>query len=627
MSADQTSSPRPLGSLYAALKTGQLSRRHFVESAMALGMTAAGAAMIVNTTPIAAAAQDASPEASPAAAGVAPAAGTEGQTRGAGGELKLLLWQAPSHLSPHAATGDKDNLAAQPVLEPLMNYAPDASFLPRLITEVPSAANGLLSADSKTVTFKLLPGIVWSDGEPFTSKDIVFTWKWITTADNGSVNVDVWGPIASIDTPDDTTAVVTFKNPTPLWFAPFTSSGTGAIYPQHLLDGKGASAMDAFRLKPIGTGTYVVESFSPNDQAVYVANEKYREPNKPFFSKVVLKGGGDAASAARAVVQTGEYDFAWNTQIEPEILRSMESDDSPGKFVVYHSVGAERIQLNFSDPDTEVDGQRSHVGTPNPRLSDPAVRQAIATAINRDQIASQLYFADYGESAGNSITTGIPALESKTTTWEYNPDKANQLLDDAGWVKDGDTRKKDGVELKVTYATTINQLRQKEQAIGKKNLNEIGIGVDLLQFDASIYFDSSPGNDQNSNHMYYDMNMHINSCESIYPLKLMQYWYAGKDNSNIAQKENNWNKTNSYRYVNPDYDAAYDAASTEIDPEKLNALLVEMNDIIILDHATIPLVNGGSKFSTARGLTEENIAAGPFEFLFWNLDNWNGTRP
>lgn len=121
MSADQTSSPRPLGSLHAALKTGQLSRRHFVESAMALGMTAAGAAMIVNTTPIAAAAQDASPEASPAAASVVPAAGTEGQTRGAGGELKILLWQAPSHLSPHAATGDKDNLAAQPVLEPLMN--------------------------------------------------------------------------------------------------------------------------------------------------------------------------------------------------------------------------------------------------------------------------------------------------------------------------------------------------------------------------------------------------------------------------------------------------------------------------------------------------------------------------
>lgn len=592
---------------------------------MALGMSAAGAAAIVNTTSVAA--QNASPAASAAEASTPPAVGTEGQTLGAGGELRVLLWQAPTHLSPHVSTGDKDNLAAQPVLEPLMNYGSDSVILARLVTEVPSTENGLISADSRVVTFKLLPGVTWSDGTPFTANDIVFTWQWITNAENTSTNIDVWSPIESIEATDDSTAVVTFKNPTPLWFAPFTGTGSGAIYPKHLLDGQGVEAMDTFRLMPIGTGPYVVESFSPNDQVIYVANENFRDPNKPFFSKVILKGGGDAASAARAVIQTGEYDFAWNTQIEPEILQSLESDDSPGKFVVYHSVGAERLHLNFSDPNTEVDGQRSEVNTPNPRLADPAVREAMALAVNRDQIASELYFADYGEAAGNSITTGIPALESTNTTWEYNPEKAKQLLDDAGWVMDGDTRSKDGVELKITYMTTVNQLRQKEQAVVKKNLEEVGIGVELQQVDGGIYFDSSPGNDQNVNHMYHDMDMHINGCESIYPLKLMQYWYAGKDNANVAQKANNWSTTNTYRYVNPDYDAVYEQAMVEVDPEKLNALLIQMNDIIINDHATIPLVNGGSKFSMARWLTEDNIAAGPFEFLFWNLSNWTGTRP
>lgn len=626
MAADQTPSTGPFGSLYAAFKTGQISRRRFVESTMALGMAAAGAAFLAQGV----SAADATPGASPASSttAVAPSAGTEGQKRGAGGELKLLQWQAPSQLSIQNANGDKDILAGQIVLEPLIHYSAESTLIPNLITEVPSFENGLLSKDSTQVTFKLIPGVTWSDGQPFTAVDVAFTWKWIMTDANAAVNTGLWSPITKIDVKDATTAVVTFNAPTPLWFVPFSSSGAGAIYPKHILDGTGSKAMDAFRLKPVGTGPFVVDSFSPNDTAVYIANEKYRAPNKPFFSKVTLKGGGDAASAARAVIQTGEFDFAWNTQIEPEILKSMQSDNSPGKFVVYHSVGAERIHFNFSDPDKEVDGQRSHIGTPNPRLGDPAVRQAVATAIDRDQIASQLYFAEYGETAGNSITTGIPALASKTTTtsWEFNPDKAKKILDDAGWKQDGDTRKKDGVELKLSYATTVNQLRQKEQAIVKKNLGEIGIGVELLQIDAGIFFDSSAGNDQNTNHMYYDMNMNINSCESIYPLKLMQYWYAGKDNANVAQKENNWNKTNAFRYVNADYDAAYDQASTEVDPEKLNALLIQMNDILINDHAVVPLVDVGSKYAVARWLTEDNIAAGPFEFLFWNLENWNGTR-
>ena len=624
MSSDLAPATRPFGALVNALRTGQISRRRFVESAAALGLSVAIADRV--------AAQDASPAATPGAspaasgASVAPSAGTEGQTRGAGGELKLLQWQAPSQMSAHTSTGDKDWLAAQPVTEPLMHYSPDGSLIPCLITEVPSVENGLLSADSKSVTFKLLPDVTWSDGEPLTAEDVKFTWEWVTDTANASTNQGLFEPIDSIEVVDDLTAKVTFKTPTPIWFVPFTSSTAGTVYPAHVLKDGGEEAHNAFRLKPIGTGPYVVESFSPNDQAVYVPNEKYREPNKPYYSKITLKGGGDAASAARAVIQTGEYDFAWYTQIEPEILKSLESDDSPGQFHVYHGVYAERLHLNFSDPNTEVNGQRSEMHTPNPRLSDPAVRAAMATAIDRDLIAGQLFFGDRGESASNSVISGIPTIVSKTTTWEYNPDKANQLLDEAGWVKDGDTRKKDGVELKVTYATTINQVRQKIQAIVKKNLNEVGIGVELLQIDGSIYFDTAAGNDQNTGHMYYDFNMHQMGAGSPLPVSLMRNWYAGPDGSNIAQKDNSWSKDNSFRYQNPEYDAVFEQALDEVDAEKLRGLLVQMNDILINDHAVIPLVDVGEKYASARWLNDGNIGAGPFELLYWNIANWNGDR-
>lgn len=635
MSRDTTSVPTgPVQSLYSQFKAGAISRRRFVEATIGLGVSATTAAFLAQG----AAAQDAtavaSPEASaaasPAAAmqtAVAPSAGTEGQTRGGGGELKLLQWQAPSQMSIHTTTGDKDVLAGQLVLEPLMHYSADSLLIPTLLAEIPSQANGGINADSSVVTFKLLPGVTWSDGEPFTSADVQFTWQWIMAEENASTSSGLWSTIKAIDTPDETTAVVTFNDPTPIWFVPFTSSAAGAIYPKHVLDGKGADGNAAFGLKPIGTGPYVVDSFSPNDFGSYVANDKYREPNKPWFSKINLKGGGDAASAARAVLQTGEYDFAWYTQIEPELLTSLQSDDGPGKFVVYPGVYAERLHLNFSDPDTEVDGQRSEVNTPNPRLGDPAVREAMALSIDRDLIAKQLFFADQSEAASNSVISGIPALKSPetATAWEFNTDKAKQVLDAAGWS--GDKRSKDGVDLKITYATTINQVRQKVQAIVKKGLEDAGFSVELMQIDGSIYFDSAPGNDQSTGHMYYDFNMHQMGAGSPLPLSLMRNWYAGPNNANVAQKANSWAKDNSFRYVNPDYDKVFELAEKETDAEALRQQLVQMNDIIITDHAVIPLVDVGEKFSMARWLTEENLGYGPFELLYWNVANWNGTRP
>ena len=608
----------PLATLQRQLRSGVITRRHFLEASAALGLSVAAASNLAGV----ASAQEASPAAS-SGASLAPSSGTEGQERGGGGELRLLQWQAPSQMSPHNSTGDKDVLASQPVLEPLMHYAPDSTLIANLVKEVPSLENGLLAEDSSSVTFNLLEGVTWSDGTPFTANDVVFTWEWVTDPANATNTAEIWGDIASLEAVDDLTVTATFVNPTPLWFVPFTNNGVGSIYPQHIL---AEGSIDDFRLNPIGTGPYVVESFAVNDQVVYAMNETYREANKPYFSRVVLKGGGDAASAARAVIQTGDYDFAWYTQIEPELLQSMESDDSPGVFAIYDGAYAERLHLNMSDPNTEVDGQRSEVNTPNPTLSDPAVREAMALAIDRQLIADQLFFADYGEGPSNSVISGNPLLESETTTWEFNPEKAGEVLEAAGWTGDG-TRSKDGVELRITYNTTINQVRQKIQAIVKKNLEDVGFSIELMQTDGSIYFDSAEGNDQNTGHMYYDMNMHQIGAGSPLPLNLMRRWYAGPDNENVAQANNGWSALNSQRYVNPDYDAILETAETTLDAEELRGQLIEMNDIVINDWVVIPLVDAAEKYSHARWLNQENFGAGQFELLYWNIANWNGDRP
>jgi peptide/nickel transport system substrate-binding protein len=616
------------------LRAGRITRRQFLLAAMALGVGLPVALFVINgTDPSAALAQDsATPAAAsstaggsrPAAGGSRPAVGTDGQQRGAGGELKILEWQAPSNLSVHAASGGADIAAASLVTEPLLSYAPDGTLLPALAVEVPSVANGGLSADLTVVTYKLLPNVVWSDGEPFTADDVVFTWQWIVDPANKSVDSTTFGIIDKVEAVDPLTARVTFKAASLGWYVPFTSSNRGGIYPKHHWDGVDPeTANTAFSAKPIGTGPFVVDAFTPNDQVSYLANERYREPNKPFFASVNYKGGGDATSAAQAVLQTGDWDFADNTQVDPAILREMEQ---AGKGKIYGSPGTviEKIQINFSDPNTEVDGQKSDKDTPHPALTDPAVRLALSLATDRQTISDQFYQGSPLEPPGRNILTGVGALESPNTTWEFNVDKANQTLDAAGWTRTGQTRKKGDVELKLTYVTTVNEVRTKTQAVNKQNWEAAGFKVELKQVDPSIYFDSSAGNDQSFTHFYSDVQMYTDGTTSTFPLAYMQYWYAGPNGSNISQKANDWTGTNKNRYQNPDYDALYEQVTQETNAEKAAAIFVQLNDIVINDVVEIPIVTRvAQEYAAALSLRQENIADSAFESVYWNIANWN----
>jgi peptide/nickel transport system substrate-binding protein len=632
---DSTKKPQPFRNLVDAFRDGRISRRHFIEATTALGLGAGMATYMANATQVAAAGQrmrngfafyqgaDGTPSASPAAGSAAiPAAGMDGVTRGEGGELRLIQWQAPTMAATHSATGDKDYLVADIVMEPLMRYLPDGTIIPYLVTEVPSVENGLLAEDLSTATFNLKDGILFSDGEPFTSRDVQFTWQWITTESNASVTFTTWDTIANIDTPDELTAVVTFKSPSANWFEPFVGGQYGTIYPAHVFNDDPTSKNDAFATNPIGTGPYKIDSFSPNDQVTLSMNESYWQPNAPYFSTVLVKGGGDAASAARAVVQTGEYEYAWNLQVEPAVLEEMMGDDARGVVNTVLGTSVERIHINFSDPNTEVDGQKSEMNTPHPFLTDPAVRQAMNMAVDRQRIADEFY--GFGQPPTPNILTGLAIFESPNTSWEFNTDAAAQTLEDAGWVMDGDTRAKDGVKLELTYATSVNQVRQKTQAVVKAAFEDIGIAVKLEQIDAGIYFGGEAGNEQNINHMYWDISMYTNNPVSPIPTTFFTSWYAGPDGENIAQKSNDWQGQNFQRYNNPEFDQLYDDLLTMTDPEQAYEQLIAMNDTLINDVVIIPEVNrAADTYAISNDLNDANVAIGPFEINYWNIANWN----
>ena len=625
-----------LGMLYDSLKAGTISRREFINRASATGIGAGGAVFMDYAAVISAAGgskngfavypgQDGTPSASPVEG--APSnheAGMEGRTRGEGGELRLIQWQAPTTANAHTGTGTKDFLAGQPVQEPLLNYLPDGSLFAQLAAEVPAVENGLLAEDLSSVTFKLKEGVVWSDGEPFTANDVVFTWQWVTNPANAAVSAGPWEIVENIEAVDDLTALVTFFQPSAAWFDPFAGGTVGPILPAHIFDNDPGNRNTDFDLMPIGTGPFVIEEFRPNDQVNYIANENYREPNKPFFASIVLKGGGEAAAAARAVMQTGEYHYAWNLQVEPAVLDEIDADGEFGTYVVAQGPSLERIHINFSDPWTEVDGQVSEMNTPHPFLTDPAVREALNLACDRQTIADEFYGP--GQPPTANILNGLPQWESPNTSWEFNLEEAARILDEAGWTREGEgLRSKDGMELKIVYATSVNAVRQKTQAVIKRDLESIGIGVQLEQIDAAIYFDGSEGNPQNINKFPWDIDMYTNAPSSPVPIPFFISWYAGPNGSNVAQKSNGWQGQNFSRWINEEYDAKFEELQSATDLDTATQLLIDLNDIVIADRAVIPLVNRSiDTYAFSLDLREEPLELGPFHDLtYWNIANWN----
>jgi peptide/nickel transport system substrate-binding protein len=609
----------PINSMLAAYRKGGLSRRAFMAGATAAGMSAAAATFLANGgNPAAAQTPGASPAASPAASTfVKPTEGTEGKTRGQDGELRILWWQAPTVLNPHLA-GDT---GAEFVLEPLMNYTPETTLQPVLLEEVPTVENGLLAEDFSTATLRLLPDLVWSDGEPVTSNDIVFTHAWIVNTANASTSYNQWVTIESIDVVDDLTVEVSYKAPAVNWYDPFTGSLIGALLPAHAFDNDPENANDPFQTAPIGTGPYVVEEFRPNDQATYIINENYRHPDKPYFSRILVKGGGDSVGAGRSVLQVGDFDWAWNIQADPDVLADIEGAGELGHLLQTTGVTREALYINFSDPDTEVDGQRSEMNTPHPILSDKAVRQALNLGIDRALIAEQFY-GDPNLATANTLT-GLEFFESPNTSWEYNPEEAARILDEAGWVLEGNVRKKDGVELALDVMASVNAVRQQTQAVIKQNLEAIGFKIGIPSVDSTVFFDTTAGNDQGLQKMYFDIGLWSSGPNTAIPVTWMSNWYAGPNGENISQESNGWQGYNVQRWRNDEYDALFDKLRAAQSEEEASELLIAMNDIIIEEVAVIPLVLRPFYTAISSRLREENMAfEHPFVGYFWNIENW-----
>jgi len=534
---------------------------------------------------------------------------------GGGGALKMLFWQAPTLLNPHFAVGTKDQEGSRIFYEPLAAWDPDGNLAPVLAAEIPEIENGGVAPDGMSVTWKLKKDVQWHDGRPFTADDVVFNWEYAADPATAATTIGSYQDI-KVEKLDPLTVRLNFAKPTPFWADAFIGQ-FGMIIPKHLFEAyKGANSRDApNNLKPVGTGPYRFVDFKPGDLVTGERNPAYHLPNRPYFDTIEMKGGGDAVSAARAVIQTGEYDYAWNLQVEDEILIKLENGGSArGRAEIVPGGNIEHIQLNSTDPWTEVDGERSSIKTKHPLFSDPAVRQAMKLLVDRASVEKHIY-GRTGIATGNFVNNP-QRFVSKNTQWEFNVEKANQLLEEAGWKRgSGGVRAKDGKKLKLVFQTSINAPRQKTQAIVKQACQKAGIDVELKSVTASVYFSSDTGNPDTYRHFYCDVQMYTTGMNAPDPGVFMRQFLT----SEIASKDNKWQGRNISRWHNEDYDKAYQASESELDPVKRAALLIAMNDMVVGDPAVIPVVYRMAVSGMSRQL---KATLSGWDNVLWDLSDW-----
>lgn len=544
--------------------------------------------------------------------------------RGTDGDLKILFWQAVSTLNPYLSAGTKEVYSSSMIIEPLARYDEKANLVPMLVTEIPTVDNGGIAKDLLSITWKLKPDVKWSDGTPFTADDVIFTWKYCTAPDGGCAQKAQYQGITNVEAIDKSTVKVSFDAPKYYPYSAFVGAQSPVIQAAQFKDCVGAKApgCTSANFGPIGTGPFVVTNFKANDVIQLVANKNYRDPAKPAFASVTLKGGGDAASAARAVLETGEYDYAWNMQVEPEVLETMLAAGK-GKLETAFGTQTERINLNRYNADPSLGAKRStKEAGPHPSLSDPAVRRALSLAIDRDIIVEAGYGAS-GRASCNIVPAPEAVASTKNDSWCLKQDiaGANKLLDDAGWVKGSDgIRAKGGVKLSFLYATSTNSVRQATQALVKDMWSQIGVAAELRNASASVFFGGDPASPDTFQKFYADVEMYTNNFDGTDPEKYLTEWLCDK----APAPSNGWQGQNIPRYCNPEYDKLVAELSKTGDLTKRADLAKHLNDMLTEEGAHIVLVHRGQV--SAHSLKLAGVRMNAWDSELWNVADWSRVK-
>ncbi|MEL6597783.1 MAG: peptide ABC transporter substrate-binding protein, partial [Pseudomonadota bacterium] len=408
--------------------------------------------------------------------------------------------------------------------------------------------------------------------------------------------------------------------PTPNPYGPFMGGQSPIIQAAQFADCLGAKAPECTEanFNPIGTGPFVVTDFRPNDVIQLEANPNYRDPAKPAFASVTFKGGGDATAAGRAVLETGEFDYAWNLQLAPDVLAKM-AEGGKGTPISAFGTLVERIEMNLTNPDPALPPEtRSTVAEPHPILSDLNVRKALSMAIDRELLV-EIGYGQAGRATCNLVPAPANYASDNTDCLVQDLEGAMALLEESGWTDtDGDgIRDKDGMKLSLLYQTSTNAVRQDFQALIKDWWQQIGVETELRNIDASVFFGGDPGSPDTFQKFYADVEMYANNFDGTDPQSYLSMYRCGNEPKPSSQ----WQGENINRFCDPAYDELLDELARTGELEKRGEIAKRLNDILTKDTYTIvPLVDRGRV--SAHSNTLGGVILNTWDSELWNAADW-----
>lgn len=426
---------------------------------------------------------------------------------------------------------------------------------PRLVTEIPSVENGGISEDQTTITMHLRDDIKWSDGTPVTSDDFLFTYEMANAATNTVVSAYPYDNVESIETPDPQTVVINFYEP----FAPWLATMWHGILPAHILrpifEAEGTiDNAEWLRNPTVGMGPYSFVEWESGSFARFVRNENYWG-EAPIIDEIFIRFVPDDAAQVQAL-QAGDADM--------------------GTFIPYNDVPTlQDAGLGIvTEPSGYNEGLFFMVNDElsNPGLTDVNVRKAIAMGFDREAIVNDLLLGLTKVPA--SFWDAMPFYnDPPIVDYKYDPEAAKALLDEAGWVdsdEDG-IRDKDGQKLVVRYGTTIRDVRQDTQAIIKDQLAEIGIEVEILTYDDTLFFagyaDGGPGATG-------QLDIQEWSDGPLWPDPDVYYWLCDQIPTDEEPSGENW-----FFICDEELDALIQLQSTQVNVEERQKTISQINQI------------------------------------------------
>lgn len=481
-----------------------------------------------------------------------------------GGKVTWAVWQSPATLNINLGTQTVMTDILALVQEGMSEVNPEGARIPTLAKEIPTVQNGGVSADGKTVTWKLKEGLVYSDGKPVTCSDFQFTLQAIMTPNVGVVSTTGYDQIDTVTCPDPNTVVIKFKN----FYAAYLGLFSGDLLPQHATGDPKDMKNWAFNRKPIGTGPFKVDEWVADSYITLSRNTNYREKDKPYLDQIVVRIV-PSSEVAMQLLSSGEVDIMWNnTEADFPLLEKMTGV----KVSEPLQIGGERMFLNMAENKDPSDPKKPH-----PILSDVKVRQAIEYGINKQRIIDKLLFGK-AKPGTNELNAGFfqcPDFKPRG----YDVAMAKKLLDEAGWVPGSDGIRvakgsktaPDGTRLRLKYATTSgNKLREDSQVLVVEDMKAIGIELYIENAPSSVVIGAwdaaSPRRRGNFDIIMYTTNASLDPHS-----QMMNLFYS----KNIPSEANK-NGTNYTRFADPKIDELLEKAGSEPDQNKRRDLYCQV---------------------------------------------------